>query len=435
MSLQKSLEGFLCDCVRKSFEREKPLVIAVAGSVGKTSTRAAIGVALGAGEAGSRVIASPKNYNNEIGLPSTVFGCKAPGRSVFAWIELLGKAWLTRVGLRGLLAETFVLEMGTDHPGDIAYLTSVARPHVSVLTAIGAEHTEFFGTLEAVAGEEGMVLRALPDDGVAVVNADDTLVQLIVHDATYRVLSFGAAVEANARLVGTRMAIDAQNPSSSGLEIQLSQLGFSWNVRLTGTVGRPQAYAVAAAMAVVHALDGDEPHAIQRLEQNFHGMPGRMRLIEGIKHSWLIDDSYNSSPLAAFSALQDLASFPLAEGARRIAAMGDMLELGPLAESSHQDVGRLVAEKGIDMLVTCGTLAHIMADAAKAAGMPEERIFTFSESREAGRFIQSRLMPQDVVLIKGSQGARMERIAKELMADPLKAEELLVRHSPDWLAR
>ena len=425
----------MCNCVRSSFAREKPFVIAVAGSVGKTSTKTAIGVALGAGEAGSRVMATPKNYNTEIGVPLTVFGCKAPGRSVVAWTSLLAKAWLTSVGLRRLLAETYVLEMGTDHPGDIAYLTSVARPNVSVLTAIGAEHTEFFKTIEAVAGEEGMILRALPQEGMAVVNADDALVQLIAHDLPQRVLSFGAAEEATARLVETKMVIDTQNPSHSGLGVHLAQLGFSWNIRLTGTVGRPQAYAVAAAMAVVHAMDGDERLAIQRLESNFHGMPGRMRLLQGIKHTWLIDDSYNSSPLAAFSALQDLASFPVAEGARRIAALGDMLELGPLADSSHADVGRLVAEKGIDILVACGTLAHVVATAAKAAGMAEERIFTFDDSREAGLFIQNRLMPQDVVLVKGSQGSRMERICKELMADPMHAEELLVRHTPDWLAR
>lgn len=160
-----------------------------------------------------------------------------------------------------------------------------------------------------------------------------------------------------------------------------------------------------------------------------------MRLLEGVKRTWLIDDSYNSSPLAALSAVHDLSVFPVVEGAKRIAALGDMLELGSLAERAHVDMGRAVVEKGIDMLVACGTLAHIAANAAVEAGMPESSVFTFPDSREAGLFIQERLKQGDVVLIKGSQGARMERIAKELMAHPDKAEEQLVRHSKDWLAR
>jgi UDP-N-acetylmuramoyl-tripeptide--D-alanyl-D-alanine ligase len=199
--------------------------------------------------------------------------------------------------------------------------------------------------------------------------------------------------------------------------------------------GRPQAYAVAVALAVVSAVDGDESRALERLEQGFYGMPGRTRLIEGIKRSWLIDDSYNSSPLAALSALRDLAAFPVQEGCHRIAALGDMLELGSLAESSHQEVGRAVAQNKIDLLVACGAFASIVAESAIAAGMPRDHVFTFPESREAGLFIQNRMKKGDVVLIKGSQGSRMERISKELMAHPEKAEELLVRHTKEWVEK
>jgi UDP-N-acetylmuramyl pentapeptide synthase len=111
-----------------------------------------------------------------------------------------------------------------------------------------------------------------------------------------------------------------------------------------------------------------------------------------------------------------------------------MLELGALAESSHAQVGRAAAEAGIDMLVLCGTLAHVVADAAKQAGMSEDRIFLFAKSPEAGLFIQERLKQGDVVLIKGSQGARMEKITKELMAHPEDAKRLLVRQTAEWLA-
>jgi len=435
MTLQKLLERFLGTCVRLSFEREQPFVICVAGSVGKTSTKTAIGVALGADEPGSRVVTSQKNYNNEIGVPLTVFGCDAPGRSLIAWSILLGKALLTRWGVLPLRAKIFVLEMGVDRPGDLAYLTSIAQPNVGVLTAIGPEHTEFFGSIENVAGEEITILRALKPDGVAVLNGDDEMIRTISQGLRTNVFSFGTAEDATARIVEHHLVIDEQSPEASGIETRLSMMGTSWTIRLTGTVGRPQAYAVAAALAVVSAIDGEEAQALDRIQKRFHGMPGRMRLVEGIKRTWLIDDSYNSSPLAALSALRDLAAFPIREGAQRIAALGDMLELGNLAEPSHEEIGRAVAESNIDVLVACGALAHIVVNAAIAARMPRDNIFTFADSREAGLFIQARLREGDVVLVKGSQGGRMERVTKELMAHPERAGELLVRQAKEWLEK
>lgn len=431
MTLQQMFERFLGRCVREAFLRERPFVIGVAGSVGKSSTKTAIGIALGAEEEGSGVVATQKNYNNDLGVPLTVFGCEAPGRSPVAWLLLLGKALFTRWGVLPLRAKTFVLELGTDRPGDLSYLTSIVHPNIGVLTAIGPEHTEFFGSVEGVAGEEIAILRSLGPDGVAVLNADDEIVKTISASLPVKKFTFGTEENATARIVEHHLVIDGS--ASSGIEIRLCMLGFTWTIRLVGTVGRPQAYAVAAALAVVSAMDGDEDAALERLEKRFYGMPGRMRLVEGIKRAWLIDDSYNSSPLAALSAVNDLASFPVREGAKRIAALGDMLELGSLAEASHAETGRVVAERGIDMLVACGTLAHVVSHAAVSAGMAEEDVFTFPDSREAGLFIQNRLREGDVVLIKGSQGARMERITKELMAHPNKATELLVRQTKEWL--
>lgn len=431
-SLKCILEHFLGTCVRVALARERPLVIGVAGSVGKSSTKEAIGIALGAQEAGSRVVASTKNYNNELGLPLTVFGCEAPGKSLVAWLTLLLKGFLYDVGFLTLRASTFVLEMGTDRPGDLAYLLSIAPPSVGVLTAIGPEHMEYFGTLEAVAREEGGILRALKDESVAVTNADDRLARTLVKDLVVQHVSFGASEDATARILECRIVLDEVSPASSGLDVTLSLMGCTWQLRLVGTVGRSQVYAVAAALAAVSAIDGDERLAIARIQKSFHGMPGRMRLLEGVKRTWLIDDSYNAQPPAVFSAIRDLASFPIHEGCRRIAALGDMLELGQLAEATHRDVGRSVAETGVDFFVTCGTFAHVVAHAARDAGMSEDRIATFATSVDAGRFLQDRIKQGDVVLIKGSQGARMERVTKELLAHPEQATEFLVRQSKQW---
>ncbi|MFA5935383.1 MAG: UDP-N-acetylmuramoyl-tripeptide--D-alanyl-D-alanine ligase [Patescibacteria group bacterium] len=423
----------LADSARAAIRREKLRIIAVAGSVGKSSTKQAIAVAKGAGDSDSRVRASAKNYNNELGIPLTVFHLPAPGRSIPAWIRVIMRATLLRLGLAKIGATTLILEFGTDHPGDLDYLISIAPPDIAVLTAIGAEHTEFFGTIEGVANEERRLIQVLGPDSIAILNADDPEVMKAADLTDAHVVTFGETEKADVRLVSAHVVVDTQDVSASGLDVNIITLGLAARFRIKGAFGKPQALATTAALAVVLALDVDFHEAAERLA-TFSGMPGRTRIIEGIKRTTLLDDSYNSSPLAALSALRDLAAYPATEGSKRIAALGDMLELGNLAHESHAEIGRAVASIGIDMLVACGTLAHVVADAAKQAGMPEDRIFTFAKSPEAGLFIQDRMKQGDVVLIKGSQGARMEKITKELMAHPEMAKELIVRQTEEWLA-
>ncbi|MBU1033107.1 MAG: UDP-N-acetylmuramoyl-tripeptide--D-alanyl-D-alanine ligase [Patescibacteria group bacterium] len=430
--MKKFLQKYLGACARRAILREKTRVIAVAGSVGKTSTKHAIGIALGAYETGSRVRVSSKNYNNEWGVPLTVFNRDAPGRNIFSWIGLLLRATLTGLGLGNIGARTLVLEYATDHPGDLAYLISIAQPEIAVMTAIGPEHTEFFETVRAVAEEELTIIKSLDKDGVAILNGDDSEVMEGREMTEATVVAFGECDSCDIRLESCDLVYNEQDPGASGLDVKIAAVEKPVHAHLRGVFGTPHALAVTAALAVVYALDEDFYEAADRLEKEYHGMPGRTRILSGIKHTVLLDDSYNSSPLAAHSAIRDLISFPITEGRKRIAAMGDMLELGNLAEQAHEDLGRKIAEAGIDILVVCGTLAHIVADAAKEAGMSEENIFVFDKSTEAGLFIQDRMKSGDVILIKGSQGSRMEKITKELMAEPLRATELLVRQEAKW---
>ncbi|HLC64079.1 MAG TPA: cyanophycin synthetase, partial [Patescibacteria group bacterium] len=159
---------------------------------------------------------------------------------------------------------------------------------------------------------------------------------------------------------------------------------------------------------------------------------GRTNLIPGIKHTYLIDDSYNSSPAAAKAALEVLDQFPV-EG-RKIAVFGKMLELGSYQEEGHREVGKKAAEVNLAMLVAVGEMSRDIIRGAVEAGLPEERTFYFDNNHQAGIFVQNKLKENDLILIKGSQGARMEQIVKELMAEPLKARDLLVRQSDKWLA-
>lgn len=418
---------FLGWCARRAVRRETPRVIVVSGSVGKTTTKEAIAVAMGAYEPGSSVRVAPENYNNELGVPLTIFQKKAPGKSLFAWAGVLIRAVALACGIRPIGASTLILEYATDRPGDIAYLLTIAKPSVAVVTAIGAEHTEYFQTIDAVEQEELSLLRGLDADGIAVLNADDPRVMKGKMVAKAKIVTFGEQHGADVKL--ERMAQE-----SEGIEVRYVSLSHAVTFHLNGVFGRPPALAVAAALAVAYFhFDMDLGDVVERLKTRFHGVPGRARLIPGIKHTTLLDDSYNSSPLAALSALRDLAGMPMDERSKRIAALGDMLELGPLADTAHEELGEAAATNKVDVLVLCGILAPAVRDGAIRAGMDENAVFHFPTSAAAGLFIQHKLKKGDVVLIKGSQGVRMEKITRELMAEPERAQELLCRQYGKWM--
>ena len=163
--------------------------------------------------------------------------------------------------------------------------------------------------------------------------------------------------------------------------------------------------------------------------------PGRMNLLPGIKHSFIIDDTYNSSPEAALAAVKTLAKINIDKEASRYAVLGDMLEIGAYSEEGHRLVGAQVAKSGIKYLIAVGERARDFIRGAKESEMEDDFIFYFDKPEEAGKFLQNRLQAGDVLLVKGSQGARMEKIVKELMAEPDKASSLLVRQSKEWAGK
>lgn len=427
-SILSSLLAFLSHCL---LLRYKPMVVGITGSVGKTSARQAIALVL---KGYARIRSSEKNFNTELGVPLTIIGVKeSPGRSLIGWLAVVVRACILLVKHDPSYPRIIVLEMGADRSGDITKLTELAPCAVGVLTAIGPAHLEKFGTLEALVKEKKEIVRHLDRGAMAVVNADDPMVYPLGVTCEARIISFGFSQYADLKVLSfEERYIFRSDEQQMNISFECSFRDQTCAIELTHAIGRQSLYAVLAALGVACALDIPLRQAAQDL-CGYRSPTGRMSVIAGVKKALLIDDTYNSSPLAVGEALSVLESIVLDESARRIAVLGDMLELGTYTESEHRKVGALCVVKGVDILLTVGPSAKWIADGAEKSGIDTLRIFRFDKAEEVADVLRNEMRPGDAVLVKGSQGVRLERVVKEIMAEPDRASELLVRQGKEWV--
>lgn len=426
------LQFLLRNFAKNILKKYHPDVVGITGSVGKTSSKEAIAEVL---RSRFNVRESKKNYNNEIGVPLTIIGVnKSPGSSLFGWMAVFIKAIKLLVIRSKDYPQILVLEMGADKPGDIQYLTDMAPCKVGVLTFISHAHTEFFKTITNIAQEKRIIISHLRQDGFAVLNFDNPIVMENANVTKAETITYGFKPGADLRATDLNVLLSEDGRRPIGFNFKINFQGSIVPVFLPDIISHSFIPATLSALAVgtvfgINMLEAAE--ALRRLKP----LAGHMRAIPGIKNTLLIDDTYNSSPAAVRGALTTLSTIALAEGSESYAVLGDMLELGPETEIAHREIGHMVAELGVTNLITVGPASKITAEAAEEAGMDGSRIATFADSVEAGKYLQSKLGKGDVVLVKGSQGSRMEKIVKEVMADPLKAKELLVRQDEEWLVR
>ena len=217
-----------------------------------------------------------------------------------------------------------------------------------------------------------------------------------------------------------------------GISFKLHHQGKSLPVLLPKVLGQHLVYSALAAicLGIIYEIN---LHTIIDNLKKFEPPKGRMHIIKGIKNTLIIDDTYNSSPLAARKALYQLGQIYLNKHHKKWAALGDMLELGSYTQQAHQEIGQAVVDYKIDYLITVGEMSRDMVRGAMRAGMKKDNCFSFKDSGEAGKFLQQRIKEGDLILIKGSQGVRMEKAVKEIMAEPLKAKDLLVRQEKPWV--
>lgn len=404
---------------RRVLGRHRPLVIAVAGSVGKTATKGAIAAGL---TNGRTVRQTEGNFNAEIGVPVTVISGGGPRTSWWQWFSIIVDGLL---GGRptGNYPSTLVLELGADHPGDLDPLLRLTKPSISVLTSLAPEHLEFFGDEQGVIAEESLVVRRLEATGTAVLNIDDPNVATVREQISCRTITFGWDTAADVRAESMTMTRNDRG-LPDGQVVKISISGSTLPVALPGIIGRHQAYPVLAAFAVGQVV-GDDPVTISQRLSAYRPPPGRMRLFEGRDGSLIIDDSYNASPAAVLAALETLAGIDIP--GHRYAILGQMSELGAAAVRWHDHVGQAAARHHLDFLVTVGLLAERIGQAAVRAGLPTDRVVSVATAEAAATAIHSRLHSGDAVLVKGSRfAAQLERAVSLLLAHPDRDQQFLV---------
>ncbi|KKT25008.1 MAG: UDP-N-acetylmuramoyl-tripeptide-D-alanyl-D-alanine ligase [Candidatus Nomurabacteria bacterium GW2011_GWF2_43_8] len=419
----------------------KPKIIAITGSVGKTSTKDAVYAVL---SKISHVRKSEKSFNSEIGLPLTVLGVPNGWNDPLTWLlNALKGLWLFVSSHK--YPKWLVLEVGVGKPSDMGRTASWLKTDAVIITAIGATppHIEFFDSQGHLVEEKSQLIKTLKPDGLLVLNADDESVLQMKSKSKCRVITYGFKEGADVLGSGDSIFYNKKNELSeagkpAGIIFRVDEGGKSLPVVIEGVFGRNHVYASLAALALSSDLKLNMLTAAESLK-NYDVPPGRMRLLSGINGSLIIDDTYNSSPFACESALKTLGEIKNVK--RKIVILGDMLELGKYTAEAHKNIGRVVKENA-DILIAVGQRAKGFKEGAlevypdsSGAGMNSKNIFEFLDSRQAGDFLKTFVQTGDIVLIKGSQGMRMERAVEAILLDQENKEKLLVRQDEEWKKR
>jgi UDP-N-acetylmuramoyl-tripeptide--D-alanyl-D-alanine ligase len=353
-------------------------VVGVTGSNGKTTTREMIAAILATR---GPVLKTEGNLNNEVGVPLTLF----------------------RLGPEHQAA---VIEMGMSHPGEIARLAGIAEPRVGVVTNAFAAHLEGLGSVDGVADAKGELYKGLPPDGIVVANADDPRMLRRALKSGRKVLTFAAGRDRKADVA----LLDVLEQGPEGIAFLLGIGTKEVTVRLP-LVGEHNAVNAAAAAAAALALGCSDREIVRGLA-DVRPVGRRLRVERLPSGVLLVDDCYNANPASMKAALRTVRQ--LAGSGRALAALGDMLELGPAGDDLHRELGRDAAAAGLSTLATFGPRARLTHEAALAAGLDPASAFHTEDPQALAAFVRERLRPGDALLVKGSRGMKLERLVEAL---------------------
>jgi len=405
MFLEKVLQKILRFFARITLKKYQPRIVVIVGSIGKTSTKEAIYSVL-SGKFKTR--RSIKNYNNEIGVPLTIINCDSGEKSIFKWIKISLKSILLNILKDKNYPEFLVLEMAADKKGDIKYLMDILPKKLLkavVLTAITPVHLEFFESVDNIFEEKTTAFSYLEEDGLAIFNIDNCDAYKVKEKINSKILTYGLNKNADVNA----SEIEHHN---SGLKFKINYKNETLLSELKDAVANYQVYPILAGISIGICFGLKLEGMIESLKK-YKILSKRMHKIKGIKDSIIIDDTYNSSPEALKKAIQALVNFPF--GQRKIAILGDMLELGQDSEKLHKQAGEFISGAKIDYLITLGEEAKYIFDEALKNNFSKDKAFHFSDKNKIIEFIKEIIQENDVVLVKGSRGMEMEKIVEKII--------------------
>jgi UDP-N-acetylmuramoyl-tripeptide--D-alanyl-D-alanine ligase len=416
---------------RMVLRRYHPKIIAITGSVGKTSTKDAVFTVLSKFKT---VRKSEKSFNSEIGLPLTILGTPNGWNDPLIWFENIMHGF----GLilwKQIYPEYLVLEVGVGKPGDIKKnIVPWLKPDVVIVTRFPDRpvHVEFFGSVEKIIEEKSALVSILKKEGILILNHDDEKVYALHQKSNCRTVSYGMNGNSTYHYLYPTYLYTTKDDIKipSGINFKLDYEGNTFPVILPNILGMHNIGQALAALACAHELGCDLLKSIEAVSE-YKTPPGRLSLIEGINNSIIVDDTYNSSPVAMDAAIEVLRDI---EGKRKIAVLGDMLELGKFTEEEHRLVGEKISQVA-DILVVVGPRAKSIAEGAIDKKFAKKNIYSFDSSIAVSNFLEELIKKGDIILVKGSQGVRLERAVGAIMEHKELKKVLLCRQDKEWKDR
>ena len=422
---------------KKLLKRYNPTIIGVVGNVGKTSMRANMVLFL---EQFSPVGTNIDNYNTPIGITLSFMNERFPGKNIFAWAGIifksLSKSWFGD----NEFAPIWVLEIGVDAPGDMdEFITEFLEFDVVVFGFIGEHpvHLSQFKDRKELIQEDAKILRVLKSDGTLIIDGDDIVLKSIYRKRD-SVITFGFG-DVNIKASDFKVSIEVVNTEAQWADyyssivskgkFKVEYKGSSIPFQVDYILGKHQVNSILPSIAL-GLIDGMNLVDISQQIKKTVPVKGRLRCLEGIKDTLLIDDSYNAAPAAMAMALDTISRLKV-NGARKVAILGEMKELGPESQSIHQDIGVLAAET-VDVCIGVGEDAKDILLAFHKHN-PKGLYHWFENSEEAASKIVDFITSDDIIIVKGAQSSRMEKVSVELLSNKRYRKELLTRQSEEWI--
>ena len=405
----------------------KPKIVAITGSVGKTGTKEALFSTL---NKTFFVRRNEINLNNEISVPLTILDCPNGCNNPFSWFKNFLRG-LSLIVFKHQYPQWLILEIGAERPGDIEKTSKWLKTDIVIITRLGdtPAHVEFFDSIEHLVKEKSFLIDSLKENGLLVLNGDDNRISKLKSKGKHKTISYGFSKQVQVIAGKTRILYKKGQPA--GFSFELKEGADTMSVKLKNVIGKHHIYVALAAYSAASNTKMQKQDILDALA-DYLPPPGRLRLVEGIKKSVIIDDSYNSSPIAVLAGLETLKR--IKTKSKKIAILGDMLELGKYTIDAHKTIG-LAAGKVSDLLLVVGPRARYIIEGALDGGLSEKDIIEFNDSRKAGKYVEKKLKEGDIVFIKGSQIMRMERAVEEIMLHPENKDQVLARQGEEWRGR